>query len=152
MNVKPAPVTFQGDERIELLNCYVFRDNLAHKAHVSIASAVSFTDDPHLFHISIAVPGSKKMTLQLGIPFSEAVRLTHYAEMWDNSIQEYDTCKVDVVRNLFQRHIADLTAFPWSEEDLDALREMEVHNEMQEEVKADLLSIAEASLEGEGNE
>lgn len=152
MNVKPAPVTFKGDERIELHDCYVFRDNLAHKAHVSIASAVSFTDDPHLFHISIAVPGSKKMTLQLGIPFSEAIMLTRYAEMWHNSIQEYDTCKVDVVRNLFQRHIADLTAFPWSEDDLDAVREMEVHNEMQEEVKADLLSIAEASLEGEGNE
>ena len=152
MNDKPVPVTFKGDERIELHNCYVFRDNLAHKANVWIASAVSFTDDPHLFHISIAVPGSKKMTLQLGIPFSEAIRLTRYAVMWDNSIQEYDTCKVDVVRNLFQRHIADLTAFPWSDNDRNAVREMDVHNEMQEEVKADLLSIAEASLEGEGNE
>ena len=152
MKDNPTPVTFTGDERIELDGCYVFRDGLAHRAQVSIASAVSYTDDPHLFHISIAVPGSKKMTLDLGIPFSEAITLTRYAEMWDNSIQEYDTCKVDVVRYLFQRHIADLSALPWSEDDLDAVREMEVHNEVQEEVKADLLSIAEASLEGEGNE
>jgi hypothetical protein len=149
---KPTPVTFAGDERIELQNCYVFRDALAHRAQVSIASAVSYTDDPHLFHISIAVPGSKKMTLDLGIPFPQAMKLTRYAVMWDNSINEYDACKIDVVRSLFERHIPDLTAVSWTNADIDAVREMEASNEMQEAVKADLLMIAETSLEGQKDE
>ena len=152
MKDNPIPVTFAGDERIELQNCYVFRAGLAHKAQVSIASAVSYTDDPHLFHISIAVPGSKQMTLDLGIPFHQAMRLSRYAVMWDSSIDEYDECKIDVVRNLFERHIPDLTAVPWTDADIDAVREMETTNEMQEAVKADLIKIAEASLEGPRNE
>ena len=152
MKDNPVPVTFAGDERIELNGCYVFRDGLAHRAQVSIASAVSYTDDPHLFCISIAVPGSKKMTLDLGIPFHQAMRLSRYAVMWDSSIDEYDECKIDVVRNLFERHIPDLTAVPWTDADIDAVREMETTNEMQEAVKADLIKIAEASLEGQRNE
>lgn len=152
MKDKPIPVTFSGNERIELYGCYVFRDGLAHRAQVSIASAVSYTDDPHLFCISIAVPGSKKMTLDLGIPFHQAMRLSRYAVMWDSSIDEYDECKIDVVRNLFERHVPDLTAVPWTDADIDAVREMETTNEMQEAVKADLIKIAEASLEGPRNE
>ena len=152
MKDNPIPVTFTGDERIELNGCYVFRNDLAHRAHVSIASAVSYTDDPHLFHISIAVPGSKKMTLNLGIPFPEAMKLTRYAVMWDSSIYDYDTFKLDVVRTLFERHIPDLTAVSWSEADIDAVREMEASNEIQEAVKADLLQIAKASLEGQKHE
>jgi hypothetical protein len=152
MKDNPTPVTFAGDERIELEGCYVFRDALAHRARVSIASAVSYTDDPHLFHISIAVPGSKKMTLDLGIPFPQAMKLTRYAVMWDSFIGEYDECKIDVVRNLFEKHIPDLTAVPWTDDDIDAVREMETTNEMQEAVKADLLKIAETSLEGSRDE
>ncbi len=152
MKDNPTPVTFAGDERIELEGCYVFRDALAHRARVSIASAVSYTDDPHLFHISIAVPGSKKMTLDLGIPFPQAMKLTRYAVMWDSTIHEYDACKIDVVRSLFERHIPDLTTVSWSDADIDAVREMEASNEMQEAVKADLLKIAETSLEGSRDE
>ena len=152
MKDKPIPVTFSGDEYIDLNGCYVFRDGLAHRANVSIASAVSYTEDPNLYCISIAVPGSKKMTLALGIPFPQALRLARYAVMWDSSIDEYDECKIDVVRNLFERHIPDITAVPWTDDDIDAVREMETTNEMQEAVKADLIKIAEASLEGPRNE
>ena len=152
MKDNPIPVTFTGDERIELQNCYVFRNGLAHRAHVSIASAVSYTDDPHLFHISIAVPGSKKMTLNLGIPFPEAMKLTRYVIMWNECIYEYDSFKIEAVRNLFERHIPDLTAVSWTDADIDAVREMEASNEMQEAVKNDLLKIAEASLEGPRDE
>ena len=148
MKDNPIPVTFSGDESIELNGCYVFRNGLAHRAHVSIASAVSYTDDPHLFHISIAVPGSKKMTLNLGIPFPEAMKLTRYVIMWNECIYEYDSFKIEAVRNLFERHIPDLTAVSWTDADIDAVREMEANNEMQEAVRADLLKIAEASLEG----
>lgn len=152
MKDNPMPVTFTGDERIELNGCYVFRDGLAHRAQVSIASAVSYTDDPHLFHISIAVPGSKKMTLNLGIPFPEAMKLTRYVIMWNECIYEYDSFKIEAVRNLFERHIPDLTAVSWTDADIDAVREMEASNEMQEAVKNDLLKIAEASLEGQKHE
>jgi hypothetical protein len=41
---------------------------------------------------------------------------------------------------------------PWSDADIDAVREMEASNEMQEAVKADLLMIAETSLEGPRDE
>lgn len=152
MKDNPIPVTFTGNERIDLQNCYVFRNGLAHRAQLSIASAVSYTDDPHLFCISVAVPGSKKMTLSLGIPFPEALKLTRYAIMWDTSIDEYDTCKIDVVRSLFNRHIADLTAIPWSKSDIDAVRDLETTDELQQAVKSDLLRIAEASLEGQKHE
>ena len=152
MTEKPIPVTFTGDDCIELKNCFVFRDNLAHKANVAISSAISYADDPHLFQISTSVPGSKKLSLRVGIPFPEMMKLIRHAVLWHEYIQEYDSYKLDVVSTIFRRHIADLTAFPWSDNDRNAVREMDVHNEMQEEVKADLLSIAEASLEGEGNE
>jgi predicted DNA-binding transcriptional regulator AlpA len=92
------------------------------------------------------------MTLDLGIPFPQAMKLTRYAVMWDSSIHEYDACKIDVVRSLFDGHIADLTAMPWSDADIDAVLEMEASNEMQEAVKADLLKIAETSLEGQKDE
>lgn len=152
MKDKPIPVTLSGDEYIDLDGCYVFRDGLAHRANVSIASAVSYTQDPNLFCISIAVPGSMKMTLALGLPFPQALRLARYAVMWDNSIGEYDECKIDVVRNLFNHHIPDLTAVPWSEADIDAVRDLDTSNEMQESVRATLLEIAEASLEGSRDE
>ena len=101
MKPTPTPVTFTGDERIELNGCYVFRDGLAHKANVTIASAVSFTDLPHLFHIDVIVPGSKKMTLGIGIPFPEAMRMLRHNVLWNDALSEYDECKMDVVSNLF---------------------------------------------------
>lgn len=148
MKQKPTPVVFTGDERIDLHDCYVFRDGLAHQAQLSIASAVSYTDHPHLFHISIAVPGSKKMTLNVGIPFQEAMKLTRYAMLWNECVDEYDECRMEMVRSLFEEHVPDLTAIPWSESDVAAVRDMETNDEYQEAIKSDLLRIAEASLEG----
>ena len=147
MKPTTTPVTFTGDERIDLTGCYVFRNDLAHSANVAIASAVSFTEDPHLFYISIAVPGSKKMTLDLGIPFQTAMKMIRYVALWNSSINEYDSCRIDVVRNLFEEHIADLTAVAWTEDAIDAVRDIQPDNEMEEAVKADLLAIAAASLE-----
>ncbi len=147
MKEKPVPVTFTGEGCVHLQNCFVFRDGLAHKANVSIASAVSYTDDPHLFCISIAVPGSRKLTLELGIPFLEAMRLTRFAVMWDKSIMEYDTYKLGVVSRLFHNHVADLSAMQWSDAEIDAVRDLQIDNELQQEVQSDLLKIAEASLE-----
>ncbi len=152
MKDNPTPVTFTGNERIDLQNCYVFRDGLAHQAQVSIASAVSYTDDPHLFHVSIAVPGSKKMTLNLGIPFPEAMILTWHAIMWNECMDDYDSCKFDIVSSLFERHIPDLTVAPWNNESIDAVRDMETTDDMQEIVKNDLLTIAEESLVGQKHE
>ena len=149
MKDNPIPVTFSGDERIELNGCYVFRNGLAHRAHVSIASAVSYTDDPHLFHISIAVAGSKKMTLNLGIPFPEAMTLTWHAIMWNECMNDYDSCKLDIVSSLFERHIPDLTLAPWNNELIDTVRDLETTDEIQEIVKNDLLTIAEESLVGQ---
>ena len=120
MKDNPIPVAYAGDERIELQNCYVFRDGLAHRAQVSIASAVSYTDDPHLFYISITVPGSKKMTLDLGIPFPEAMRLNRHVAMWDRFIRDYELFKQEVVMEVFQRPIADLTEISWTEEEVAA--------------------------------
>ncbi len=152
MKDNPIPVTYAGDERIELQNCYVFRDGLAHRAQVSIASAVSYTDDPHLFHISITVPGSKKMTLDLGIPFPEAMRLTRHVAMWDRFIRDYELFKQEVVMEVFQRPIADLMEISWKEEEVASVRKLVTNDEMQDLVKSDLLSIGQASLEGNSNE
>ena len=147
MNDSPTPVTFAGDERIELDGCYVFRDGLAHKANVTIASAVSFTDLPHLFHIDVIVPGSKKMTLGIGIPVPEAMRMLRHNVLWNDALSEYDECKLDVVRNLFDKYEADLTAAPWTAKDVQTVRDLEPIDEMQEFVKNDLLRIAAVAME-----
>jgi len=147
LKLTPTPVTFTGDERIELTGCYVFRNGLAHRAQVAIASAVSFTDLPHLLHIDVVVPGSKKMTLGIGIPFPEAMRMLRHNLLWNDALYEYDECKLDVVRNLFDKYEADLTAAPWTEEDVQTVRDLETIDEMQEFVKNDLLRIAAMAME-----
>jgi hypothetical protein len=143
----PTPVTFNGDERIELNDCYVFRDGLAHKAKVAIASAVSFTDLPHLLHIDVVVPGSKKMTLGIGISYPEVMRMIRHSLLWNDALSEYDSCKLDVVSNLFEKYEADLTAAPWTEEDIQTVRDLETIDEMQMFVKNDLLRIAAVAME-----
>jgi hypothetical protein len=143
----PTPVTFSGDERIELKDCYVFRDGYARKAIVAIASAVSFTDLPHLFHIDVIVPGSKKMTLGIGIPFPEVMRMLRHNLLWNDSLSEYDACKLDVVGELFDKCVADLTSIAWTEDDFQTIRDMDATDEMHEIVKNDLLKIAAVALE-----
>lgn len=147
MKPTPTPVTFTGDERIDFDGCYVFRDGLAHKAQVAIASAVSYTDLPHLFHVHVCVPGSKKMTLSIGIPFPEAIRMLRHTVLWSETLSEYDSCKLDVVRSIFGKYEADLTAAPWTEEDVQTVRDLETIDEIQEFVKNDLLRIAAVTLE-----
>ena len=147
MKPTPTPVTFTGDERIDFDGCYVFRDGLAHKAQVAIASAVSYTDLPHLFHVHVSVPGSKKMTLSIGIPFPEAIRMLRHTVLWSETLSEYDSCKLDVVRSIFGKYEADLTAAPWTEEDVQTVRDLETIDEIQEFVKNDLLRIAAVTLE-----
>ena len=73
MKTTPELVTFSGDEKIALKDCYVFRDGLAHKAEVGIASGISFTDHPNLLIINVQVKGSKKNTFALGIPMTQAL-------------------------------------------------------------------------------
>lgn len=147
MKPTPTPVTFTGDERIDFDGCYVFRDGLAHKAQVAIASAVSYTDLPHLFHVHVCVPGSKKMTLSIGIPFPEAIRMLRHTVLWSETLYEYDSCKLDVVRSIFGKYEADLTVAPWTEEDVQTVRDLETIDEIQEFVKNDLLRIAAAAME-----
>lgn len=147
MKPTPTPVTFTGDERIDFDGCYVFRDGLAHKAQVAIASAVSYTDLPHLFHVHVSVPGSKKMTLSIGIPFPEAIRMLRHTDLWSETLSEYDSCKLDVVRSIFGKYEADLTAAPWTEDDVQTVRDLETIDEIQEFVKNDLLRIAAVTLE-----
>ena len=146
MKPTPTPVTFTGDERIDFDGCYVFRDGLAHKAQVAIASAVSYTDLPHLFHVHVCVPGSK-MNLSIGIPFPEAIRMLRHTVLWSETLYEYDSCKLDIVRSIFGKYEADLTAAPWTEEDVQSVRELEAIDEIHGFVKDDLLRIAAAAME-----
>ena len=148
----PTSVTIDGYDCIKLNDCYVFRDGLAHKADVSIASAVSYTDNPHLFQIDTSVPGSKKLSLRIGIPFPELLKLIRHALFWDEYVKQYDACKLELVRHLFQCHITDLSVFPWTQLDLNTVQDFEATNDLQTEVQDDLLKIAQASLEGASDE
>jgi hypothetical protein len=62
-------------------------------------------------------------------------------------LSEYDESKLDVVRNLFDKYEADLTAAPWTEEVIQTVRDLETIDEMQEFVKNDPLRIAAVALE-----
>jgi hypothetical protein len=152
--LKPTPtlVTFSGDESVELSNCYIFRDSMAHKAQVSIATGISFTEHPHLILFNIVVPGSKKNTFKLGIPFVEAMKLTRHAIIWNEDLYEYESCKLDVVRELFDKHIPDLVAASWTKEDVETIETLEATDELQEMVKQDLLKIAAVSMEAKKSE
>jgi hypothetical protein len=152
MKSNPEPVTFSGDEKISLKDCYVFRDNLAHKAQVSIASGISFTEHPNLLVINVEVKGSKKNTFALAIPFVEAMKLSRYAIIWDQALHEYDTCKLDVVREIFNKHVPDLVAAPWTEEDVETIENIDATDELTLIVKQDLLKIAADSMEARKSE
>ena len=147
MKTNPEPVTFSGDENVALQDCYVFRDNLAHKAEVGIASAISFTEHPNLLIFNVNVKGSKKNTFALGIPMTQAMKMSRHAVLWNEALYEYDECKLDVVSNLFDKYEADLTAAPWTEEDVETIEKVEAKDELQEMVKQDLLKIATVSME-----
>ena len=142
-----TPVTLTGNERIELEGCYVFRKGLAHKAEVAIASAVSFTDLPHLFHLSVSVPGSKTMTLGIGIPFSEALRMKVFTDVWESALHDYDALRTEVAARIFDQHIEDLTKAPWTAEEIRAVEDLETSDELEASVKDDLLKIAAVALE-----
>jgi hypothetical protein len=152
--MKPThiPVTFSGDESVALSNCYIFRDSLAHKAHVSISTGISFTEDPNLLVLDIVVPGSRKNTLKIGIPLTEAVKMSRQTILWNECTSDYDNLRLDVVKKIFQEHIPDLTLAPWTKEDIETLELMEAKDELQEMVKQDLLKIAAVSMEGKEDE
>ena len=125
---------------------------MAHKAQVSIATGISFTEHPHLILFNIVVPGSKKNTFKLGIPFVEAMKLTRHAIIWNEDLYEYESCKLDVVRELFDKHIPDLVAASWTKEDVETIETLEATDELQEMVKQDLLKIAAVSMEAKKSE
>ncbi len=152
MKSNPEPVAFSGDEKIALQGCYIFRDNLAHKAQVSIASAISFTEHPNLLVIIVEVKGSKKNTLAIGIPMDQAMKLTRHAIIWNEGLYEYESCKLDVVQDIFNKHVPDLTLAPWTEEDVETIEDIEAKDELQEMVKQDLLKIAAVSMEAKKSE
>ena len=147
-----TPFTFDGDEKIELNDCYVFRDNLAHKASVSYTSGISFTEHPNLLIFNIVVPGSKKNTLSFGIPLKAATKLFRQVIVWNEATDDYSSLRQDVVQEVFQRHIPDLVSAPWTEEDIETLEQMEATDELQEMVKEDLLRIAAVSMEANKDE
>lgn len=152
MKPTPTPVTFSGDESVDLQNCYIFRDSLAHKAQVSIATGISFTEHPNLLVININVPGSKKNTLKLGIPMDQAMKLTRHTILWNEMTCDYDSLRLDAVKAIFDNHILDLTLAPWTTEDIETLEEMETTDELQKMVWEDLLKIAAVSMEGKEDE
>jgi hypothetical protein len=141
------PVTLTGNDRIELEGCYVFRKGLAHKAEVAIASAVSFTDLPHLFHLSVSVPGSKTMTLSIGIPFSQAMRMDCFRNFWESALHDYDALRTEVASRIFDQQFEDLTKAPWTAEEIRAVEDLETSDELEATVKDDLLKIAAVALE-----
>ena len=87
------------------------------------------------------------MTLSIGIPFPEAIRMLRHTVLWSETLSEYDSCKLDVVRSIFGKYEADLTAAPWTEDDVQTVRDLETIDEIQEFVKNDLLRIAAVTLE-----
>jgi hypothetical protein len=147
MKTNPEPVTFNGNENVPLQDCYVFRDNLAHKAEVGIAGGISFTEHPNLLVINVQVKGSKKNTFALGIPMDQAMKLSRHAIIWNEGLYEYESCKLDVMSEIFDKHIPDLIAAPWTKEDVEVVEMMEAKDELQEMVKQDLLKIAAVSME-----
>lgn len=147
MKPKSTPVTLSGDERIELSGCYVFRKGLAHRAQVSMSSAVSFTDLPHLFHLNISVPGSKNMTLSVGIPFSQAMLMDSFRHYWHSALNDYDAIRSEVVARIFDEHIADLTKAPWTAEEIQAVEDMDTTDDLEVCVKDDLLKISAVVME-----
>ena len=152
MKPTPTPVTFSGDESVELSNCYIFRDSMAHKAQVSIATGISFTEHPNLLVIKVEVKGSKKNTFALGIPMTEARKMSRHTVLWSEALYEYDTCKLDVVQEIFNNHVPDLTLAPWTIEDVETIENIEPKDELQEMVKQDLLRIAAVSMEARKSE
>jgi hypothetical protein len=152
MKSNPEPVAFSGDEKVPLKDCYVFRDNLAHKAEVGIAGGISFTEHPNLLVINVEVKGSKKNTFALGIPMTQAMKMSRHAVLWSEALYEYDTCKLDAVQNIFNKHVPDLIAASWTIEDVEAVENLEAKDEMQRMVKQDLLKIAAVSMEAQKSE
>lgn len=147
MKSNSEPVTFSGDEKVPLNDCYIFRDNLAHRADVGISSGISYTEHPNLLLINVQVKGSKKNTFALGIPIAEAMKLCRNTEIWNESLYEYDACKFDLVGEIFDEHVADIVSAPWNKEHVHIIQEIEANDEVTKMVKQDLLEIAAASLE-----
>ena len=147
MKPTPIPVTFTGDESVDLQNCYIFRDSLAHEAKVSISTGISFTEHPNLLVINVEVKGSKKNTLAIGIPMDEAMKLTRHTIIWNEMTCDYDSLRLDVVKEIFDEYVPDLVTVRWTDEDVKAVEAMETTDELQRMVKQDLLTIAAVSME-----
>ena len=74
--------------------------------------------------------------------------MSRHAVMWSEALYEYENCKLDVVSEIFQKHVPDLVAAPWTKEDLETIENINANDELTLVVKNDLLAIAAASLEG----
>jgi len=149
-SIEQAPII--GNETIELQDCYVLRDHLAHKAQVVIKSAVSNTDQSHLLLIDITVPGSKKMTLTLGVPFQQAMRMMRAVITWNESHTYDSECTTDMIITLINTHAPELKSSPWTDDAIQAVRDMITETEAEAIIKSDLLKMAELSLEENTNE
>jgi hypothetical protein len=114
---------------------------------VSISTGISFTEDPNLLILTVNVPGSKKNPLKIGIPLTEAVKMSRQTILWNEMTCDYDSLRLDAVQEIFQEHIPDLTLAPWTKEDIETLELMEATDEMQKMVREDLLTIAVHSME-----
>lgn len=152
MKPQPIPVTFSGDESVALSNCYIFRDSLALKAAVAISTGISFTEDPNLIVFTVNVPGSKNNTFKLGIPMTEAMRVSRQIIVWNEMTDDYENLRLDVVKEIFQEHVPDLVNAPWTKEDIETLELMEATDDLQKMVREDLLNIAAVSMEGKEDE
>ena len=83
---------------------------------------------------------------------TEAVKMSRQTILWNECTSDYDNLRLDVVKEIFQEHIPDLTFAPWTIEDIETLEEMETTDELQRMVREDLLKIAAVSMEGKEDE
>lgn len=152
MNQSIEKALIVGDETIDLQDCYVLRDHLAHKAQVVIKSAVSNTDQSHLLLVDIKVPGSKKMTLTLGVPFQQAMKMMRAVITWNESHTYDSDLNTDMILTLINTHAPELKSSPWTDDAIQAVRDIITENNAEAAIKSDLLKMAELSLEEKNNE
>ena len=143
----PTPVILTCDDHIPLYDCYLFRDGLAYKADVSIATAVSYTSLPHLLNISVEVPGYKNLDLSIGIPFDQASCIDKLTQCWASTLHHYDALRSEIMTNVFTVPISDVTEAPWTSQEVRAVEQMVTIDDVGAMVKDDLLRIGTAALE-----
>ena len=83
---------------------------------------------------------------------TEAMKVSRQTILWNECTSDYDNLRIDVVQEIFQEHIPDLTLAPWTKDDIETLELMQATDELQKMVREDLLKIAAVSMEGKGDE